>query len=333
MLSVIVPVYNAEKFLARCLDSLLEQGVEDYEIVCVNDGSTDGSGEILQRYKRKNPTVIKVQEQENRGLPAARNEGMRIARGDVLAFCDADDYLVSGAYRYLLDEFWREDTDLLRFDSLTLDKKMMKKRVERDDVSGHVVFEGDARVFFAERNASLCFVWQNLYRKSFLTEHGIEFRKLKQCEDTAFNLDVYMCGPKVKYVNSNVYRYTTSSGQITRRREPFYLRDVVESYLTLFKTMKDYALQYPNMEQALNRYIEREMVACFSRVLSANYSECEWTALKSVLQGMRVLPMHLLGTKSKALNAMMANYFSYSVISWMHRKVFVPYVLPNLSRN
>ena len=91
MLSVIVPVYNAEKFLARCLDSLLEQGVEDYEIVCVNDGSTDGSGEILQRYKRKNPTVIKVLEQENRGLPAARNEGMRIARGDVLAFCDADD--------------------------------------------------------------------------------------------------------------------------------------------------------------------------------------------------------------------------------------------------
>lgn len=333
MLSVIVPVYNAREFLPRCIESLLLQGVTDYEIVCVNDGSTDGCDEVLRRYERRYPAVIRVIEQENQGLPVARNEGMRKAKGDVIAFCDADDFLIPGAYRYLLDEFWTEDTDLLRFDSLTLDKKMMKKRVERDDVSGRVVFEGDARVFFAERNASLCFVWQNLYRKSFLTEHGIVFRKLKQCEDTAFNLDVYMCGAKVKHVSSNVYRYTTSAGQITRRREPFYLRDVVENYLTLFETMKNYALQNPAMELALNRYVEREMIPFLSRVLSAKYSESEWLSLKSVLLGMRVLPMHLLGVKSKVMNAMMANYFSYFVASWMYRKVFVPYVLPNLSRN
>lgn len=333
MLSVIVPIYNAREFLSRCLESLLLQGMKDYEIVCVDDGSTDGSAEVLRRYEKSYPTVIKVLEQENQGSSVARNEGMRIAKGDVIAFCDADDFLIPGAYRYLLENFWTEDIDLLRFDSLTLDKNMMKKRVERDDVSGRVVFEGDARVFFVENNVRICFVWQNLYRKSFLAEHGIEFRKLKQCEDTAFNLDVYMCAPKMKYVDSNVYRYTTSAGQITRRREPFYLRDVVESYLTLFETMRNYALQYPNMEYALNRYVEKEMMPCFSRVLSANYSESEWSALKSVLLGMRVLPLHLLGTRSKVVNAMMANYFIYSVASWMYRKVFVPYVLPHLSRN
>ena len=333
MLSVIVPVYNAEKFLARCLDSLLEQGVEDYEIVCVNDGSTDGSGEILQRYKRKNPTVIKVLEQENRGLPAARNEGMRIARGDVLAFCDADDYLVPGAYRYLLETFWTEDTELLRFDSVTLDRKMLKTWKEKDELEGGMLFEGDACDFLKRGGRCLCFVWSYLYRKSFLMEHGIAFRALKQCEDTAFNLDVYMCNPHMRYVNANVYRYMTSEGQVTRCREAYYLRDAVESYVLLFEKMKSYARQYPQHAWALNRYVELEMMPCFSRVLSVKYSKAEMLSLRGVLWGMEVLPMRSRSMVAWMVNAVMNNYVSYFVACVLYRYFFIPYILPRLSRN
>ena len=126
-LSVIVPVYNAEKYLSRCIDSLLNQEVVEYEIVCVNDGSTDGSGAILREYKRKNPDVLMLIEQENQGLPAARNIGMSVATGDIITFCDSDDYLIPGAYGYLLKNFWKEGIDVLKFNSITLDKYVQKE--------------------------------------------------------------------------------------------------------------------------------------------------------------------------------------------------------------
>ncbi len=333
MLSVIVPIYNAEKFLARCLDSLLEQGVKDYEVVCVNDGSTDGSGEILQQYHKRHPDVIKVLEQENRGLPAARNEGMRLAKGDVLAFCDADDYLVPGAYRYLLENFWTEETELLRFDSVTLDRKMLKAWREKDELEGSILFDGEACDFLREGRKSLCFVWSYLYRQSFLMEHGIVFRMLKQCEDTAFNLDVYMCNPHMRYVNANVYRYTTSEGQVTRCREAFYLRDAVESYVLLFERMEEYARQFPARAKELKRYVEWEMRPFFSRVLSVKYSKTEMLSLKEVLRGMGVLPMRSRSMAARVVNAVMNNYVSYFVASALYRNLFIPYVLPRLSRN
>ena len=106
-LSVSVPVYNVEKFLPRCLDSLLRQGMEvgEYEIICVNDGSPDGCGKILADYERKHPDLINVITQKNGGLSAARNTGMLRARGEYLVFIDSDDYVVDGAFRYLYDHF------------------------------------------------------------------------------------------------------------------------------------------------------------------------------------------------------------------------------------
>lgn len=85
-LSVIVPVYNMEKFLPRCLDSLLRQGMEvgEWEVICVNDGSTDGSANILAGYEAKNPDIFKVITQENKGISAARNTGTAMARGEYI---------------------------------------------------------------------------------------------------------------------------------------------------------------------------------------------------------------------------------------------------------
>ena len=102
-LSVIVPVYNVEKFLPRCLDSLLRQGMEvgEYEVICVNDGSPDNSAQILANYQAKHPDIFRVVTQENQGLGGARNTGTALARGEYVAYVDSDDYLIDGAYRYL----------------------------------------------------------------------------------------------------------------------------------------------------------------------------------------------------------------------------------------
>ena len=93
-ISVIIPVYNVEKYLRECLDSLLNQTFKDIEIICVNDGSTDGSLNILNEYASKDSRFIIIN-QNNQGLSAARNNGLNVAKGDYVAFLDSDDYILN----------------------------------------------------------------------------------------------------------------------------------------------------------------------------------------------------------------------------------------------
>ena len=92
MISIVVPVYNVEKYLPKCLDSLIGQTYQDIEIICVNDGSTDGSLEILEQYATKDPRIIVIS-QENQGPSETRNKGVDIAKGEWMMFVDSDDWL------------------------------------------------------------------------------------------------------------------------------------------------------------------------------------------------------------------------------------------------
>ena len=95
-LSVVVPVYNAEGTLSRCIDSLLQQEVEGYEVLLVDDGSTDGSFALMEAYQKRRPDVIRIFQKPNGGQGDARNFGMDQARGEFLTFVDSDDFVVEG---------------------------------------------------------------------------------------------------------------------------------------------------------------------------------------------------------------------------------------------
>ena len=97
-LSVVVPVYNAEGTLSRCIDSLLQQEVEGYEVLLVDDGSTDGSFALMEAYQKQRPDVIRIFQKPNGGQGDARNFGMDQARGEFLTFVDSDDFVVEGCY-------------------------------------------------------------------------------------------------------------------------------------------------------------------------------------------------------------------------------------------
>ena len=333
VLSVIVPVYNAAKYLPRCLDSLLNQDVEQYEIICVNDGSTDNSGVILHEYQKKNPQVVRIVEQNNQGLPAARNAGIAVAKGSIIAFCDSDDYLIPGAYGYILRTFWKDGVDLLKFKSITIDRYVQKGWNDPQDVRGVLKHEGAGIQYMKEEKPHLCFVWSYMYRKEFLSDNHIHFRSIAQCEDVAFNMDVYMCDPYVVEISSNVYRYTVSPEQLTRIREPYHMRRVVGSYLHLFGYMNDYMQKKPELKETLVEYRQREMISCMSRALSAGYTKKEFFSVKQSFLMLEVLPMCHSGRTSTIINRIMANYFSYTVASFFYRRLFIPYILPLLGRN
>lgn len=331
MLSVIVPVYNAEAFLARCLDSLLRQGVKDYEVICVNDGSTDGSLDVLEKYVEKHENVVRVINQTNGGVSKARNAGLDAAHGDVITFCDADDYLVPDAYRFLLHNFWRDDIDVLKFNSVTLDNRMLKVWKEPDGMSERVSFDGSGHDFYCRFHP--CFVWTNLYRKSFLDQNHLRFGEQGFAEDIAFSLDLFMLNPHCVAVDANVYRYTISEQQLTRCRSKASMHRMVDDMLVLFQKMNSYARLHPNLKHSLDEHEEMLMLPCVSRMLSANYTKKDFRSVKHSFMQLEVLPMRFQRMASKVINAVMANYLMYWMAGYLYRMVFVPYVLPRLSRN
>lgn len=331
MLSVIVPVYNAKEFLPRCLDSLLNQGVEDYEVICVNDGSTDGSLEILNGYAERYASIIRVINQTNGGVSKARNTGLDAALGDVIAFCDADDYLVPNAYLFLLNNYWHDGVDVLKFNSVTLDDHMSKKWQEPEALSKVVVFEGCGQDFY--RKYHPCFVWCYLYRKSFLDQYDLRFGQQGYAEDLSFCLDLFMHNPHCVVVNANVYRYTISEQQLTRIRDKASMHQMVDDLLTLFHKMNDYAKMYQKLAASLEEYREQLMLSCISRILSADYDYHHWRGVKTRLRQIGVLPMHKPGWYSRLVNGTMSCFGIYKISSFFYQSLFVPYILPRISRN
>lgn len=127
--SIIVPVYNVEKFLRESLDSIVAQTLKDFEVICVNDGSTDNSLEILKEYAN-NDSRIKVISQENQGQGVARNNAIDIAQGKYLLFVDPDDFIESNTLEVLYNKFHETDVDIIQFDYATCKEDGTHKRVE-----------------------------------------------------------------------------------------------------------------------------------------------------------------------------------------------------------
>lgn len=201
-ISVIVPVYNAEKYVARCLDSILSQDYDNLDVICVNDGSADGSLQILQQYVEKDKRV-RVFSQNNQGAAAARNRGMAEALGEYVSFIDADDYIEQGLYRYF-DELV-SDEDVFMFNGAINEKG----RFFTKDTFVREVFEGENityRDFKAVLygNSSAC---NKIFNFDFLKRKQISFLDGKIFEDIDFWFAVLSEAKKIKVSHKCYYQY------------------------------------------------------------------------------------------------------------------------------
>ena len=125
-LTVAVPVYNVKKYLKRCLESLIKNRIDDYEILLVNDGSTDGSGDICNEYSSKYD-FIRVIHQDNKGLAEVRNVCIKNARGEYISFIDSDDYIVENTYSHLMNLVYNFEADILCFGVIDLYENVDEK--------------------------------------------------------------------------------------------------------------------------------------------------------------------------------------------------------------
>lgn len=212
--SIIIPVYNVEKYLRECLDSVLNQSFTDWEAICVNDGSTDGSAAILEEYARKDDR-LKVVCQINKGLSGARNAGMINATGDYTCFLDSDDWWEYDALEILSETI--EDEDMVHFsarmffmDSGTWeDKNNLEKAVYDNGVN---YFNDNALKKTGLAFGYVCF---RAWKTEFLREFNLCFKEGIYFEDTLYTTIACYYAKKVKIINDCLYNYRIHSKNIT----------------------------------------------------------------------------------------------------------------------
>lgn len=223
--SVIVPIYNVEKYLRRCLDSLVNQTLQDLEIILVNDGSTDESGKIAKEYAEKYSDKVKYLEKENGGLSDARNFGMPYATGEYIAFLDSDDYIETNAYQEMYDKAKEDDADYVECDFIWEYPDKVKE---------------DKKYSYSNKKEMLAFVrvvaWNKLIRRKILIDNNITFPKGLRYEDVEFTYKLIPHLSKISYVNKCFVHYTQRQNSIAnvqneRTAEIFtVLDDVIEYY-------------------------------------------------------------------------------------------------------
>jgi len=202
-ISVILPVYNVENYLKECLDSVINQSYKNLEIICVNDGSTDNSLEILKKYETKDSRV-KLIDQENQGVSAARNQGIKHATGDYIAFVDPDDILERNAYEITLKKM-KKDVDIIIFGYTAFPNATGWWKHAGDNIDK--IYTNDSINAYFDCHISHI-VWNKLYKKSIIDENNIEFdTNLKMAEDVDFNLQIFVHTKKVQLIENKFYNY------------------------------------------------------------------------------------------------------------------------------
>lgn len=216
-LSFIVPVYNVEAYLEKCVTSLLHQQIpiDEYEIILIDDGSQDGSGLICDRLAANNRSIIVIH-QNNRGLSEARNAGMKVARGVFIQFVDSDDFLEENVVLRLLEEMEEKDLDILRFQARRVyeRKEPSSSLFEFCPLETQSVIDGAS--YLQDHMGYSCYVWQFIFRASFLLENSLWFKSGIIFEDTEWTPRVLNLAKRVSAINFLVYDYLVREGSITR---------------------------------------------------------------------------------------------------------------------
>ena len=234
--SFIVPVYNTEKYLKKCLDSLVNQTYKDFEIILINDGSTDKSSNIISKYQKKYKNIIVI-DKENEGLSMARNRGVQKSSGKYIIFVDSDDYVSNK----LLEEVDKkiDDSDILRFQIATEDEEYTKINEYHEEgfesMCGYDAFKYLSSYHFVEP------AWCYVIRKNYYIENKFSFKKGVYHEDFGLIPYVIYKARKVKSIDFIGYYYIQRNGSIMNNND--YKKTVKKAFdmLEQYKTMRLFA--------------------------------------------------------------------------------------------
>lgn len=224
--SIIIPVYNVERYLSECLESVISQTFSDWEAICINDGSTDGSLEILEQFAATD-SRIKIHTQPNGGLSAARNRGMENATGDYILFLDSDDYIVTDALQILNNKL--DGQDLICFNGIRFHEEDNHLEIPDPIEPADIITGWDYYNRYALQSRQFAFVCVVLrcYRKKYMEDNNLQFHPGIYHEDNLFTPMACYHAQKVSVVGDVLYYYRIRSGSIMKTANSKHNKDIL----------------------------------------------------------------------------------------------------------
>lgn len=248
-LSVIVPVYNVEKYLKECLDSLVNQSLDSMEIIIVNDGSTDTSLDICNKYSEKYEFITLIS-QKNKGLGAARNEGIRHAKGRYIGFVDSDDYVEKNMFKEMVTSAIKDDLDLvicavkMYFEDNKKIKVIEKNIYEESIITKTTLIKG-----IVSRKIQ-CFAWNKIYKRELFSD--IKYEEGVYYEDMYTMYNIALKCNKIKLIDTPFYIYRQRENNITSKVSIKHINDFNTAVLKVINKFKNGDYYDKNLMMAFN---------------------------------------------------------------------------------
>ncbi|MDR3291427.1 MAG: glycosyltransferase [Methanobrevibacter sp.] len=275
--SVIIPVYNVENTLKKCLDSVINQTLSDIEIICVNDGSTDNSFEILEEYESVDSRV-KIITKINEGLGAARKTGLDIASGEYIYFVDSDDCMVIDALKKLYENGINNNSDIVMLDILEYNEKDKKLNKNGDDIYNVALYLDDEEIDFNNFSFTINKIkffllnrgfgaWAKFYKHSFLKKYNdFYFPKHIIFEDMFFHVQVLLRANRISFCPYGLYIYrlfneNSIMNSVNKSMKIFNIFDAIdniENFLIEINKMDDYRIEFKlYVIEQLRQYVSK----------------------------------------------------------------------------
>lgn len=245
LISVIVPVYNVERYIERCIDSIISQTYDNLDIILVDDGSTDSSLKICQQYQEKNPR-IRVLHKQNGGQASARNMGLETARGDLIAFVDSDDWIEKTMYETLLHNLYKYECDIsaCQFGDDT--------NAEQSAGEVHVYSQEESIALLLQGKVFTNAVCDKLFKRSVW--QGIRFPEVRVYEDNAVVYRCLMSSTKIVYSDNKLYHYCSRADSTLHK--PFTIDRFVGASISQRRS-EDIINRYEKLQKtAVNTFLE-----------------------------------------------------------------------------
>lgn len=257
LISVIIPVYNVERYLEQCIDSVLNQKYKNMEIILIDDGSTDRSGQMCDKYAKQDKR-IKVIHKKNGGAASAKNAGLRVAKGEYLVFVDSDDYLEPDAYSYMLSVLCEQDADVIQcsFRNIFPDIKKDIVKLPKPNVFDTQEY---LKRFLIDWTCGL--LWNKMYRRELF--YGIFFEEGHKIDDEFFTYQGILNAKKVIHMPKVVYNYRKRKSSVMISPE-FQHEILLDKLDYLDKRRIQVASKFPELKQEFD-YHFLSMLLIFSK--------------------------------------------------------------------
>ena len=277
--SVIIPVYNVEKYLEKCLDSIINQTLKEIEIICIDDCSKDKSYLILKEYQKKDDRIVVFKNETNQGVSVSRNIGLKAAKGEYIGFIDSDDFIDKNYYEQLYNTAKKYDTDMC----FTLNSDRIKEDYEIRTIDK---YENDHFVkcdtnttlklygYMKHKKEKYCGIsafgtCNRLWRNEFISKNNITFSKANMAEDYYFILECYAYKPTVSYNGNAIYYYRLNLESLSHKK--ISTDEMIDNFTEMFDRL--FNVYYNNSKDSIIYIMDRMVAYIFENYKNSDDKE------------------------------------------------------------